>query len=409
MKRVLALVLLLVLGAFSAVAATAALDSEKTACATASASTPEHVLSVDGGSVHTIPGDSASDVQCVTVTADTVTVSGPTTTVTQTVTKTVTAQSDPPSNCTKTLAAGGDLSTFFATLVSGDVACLHGGSYTDGSAVSFSKTNVTLSSYPGERAELVGTGLLVSGTGDTISDLTIRDVLATDVDGMRVDGSGHHILENSILHVARHGILLGSSSSRVEIARNFIDQAGADGGSHASSLGPTQLHGIYAQGDNQTIDRNLITRSSGYGVHLYAHPSGTIVSENTIVGSITRAGILIDSSGGGLKVVNNILANNGLASSAGSTTAGITYRSCSAGGCVVDQNLCWNNKGGDIGGTLAGQATHTIHADPQFSDGAYRVSSTSPAVETARSDYAFSPDRDGNAIVGVPDLGAYER
>lgn len=84
----LALAASLTLG-LTAAFATGETTSEVSACATAS--TPAHTVAVDGGDVHTIPGDTAT--QCVTSTftvpTETTTVPGPTTTVTSTVTNTV--------------------------------------------------------------------------------------------------------------------------------------------------------------------------------------------------------------------------------------------------------------------------------------------------------------------------------
>ena len=66
---------------------------------------------------------------------------------------------------------------------------------------------------------------------------------------------------------------------------------------------------------------------------------------------------------------------------------------------------------GGVGGSLGGQVTHNRNTDPQFADAQYHVASTSPAVDTARPDFASFPDRDG--VMGVrgagADLGAYER
>lgn len=82
-----ALVVALALGLTAAFAVG---ESTGTVSACATASTPAHTVAVDGGAVHTIPGDTAT--KCVTSTytipTTTQTVPGPTTTVTSTVTTT---------------------------------------------------------------------------------------------------------------------------------------------------------------------------------------------------------------------------------------------------------------------------------------------------------------------------------
>ena len=82
-------------------------------------------------------------------------------TPTATPTPTPTPEPPPSSNtCTKTLAAGGDLSTFLSTLTSGGVGCLRGGDYTDGCSVSWnldasSVNRAVLQSYPGEQPSCI--------------------------------------------------------------------------------------------------------------------------------------------------------------------------------------------------------------------------------------------------------------
>jgi hypothetical protein len=115
---VLSLILVLAVGVATAFAVTA--PNEKVACASATASTPAHVVGVDGTGVSTIPGDTATDTECVTVTADTVTTPGPTTTVVETVTApapTTTAAA------TTTVADPAPTYTFQLDSASADVAC----------------------------------------------------------------------------------------------------------------------------------------------------------------------------------------------------------------------------------------------------------------------------------------------
>jgi hypothetical protein len=73
----------------------------------------------------------------------------------------------------------------------------------------------------------------------------------------------------------------------------------------------------------------------------------------------------------------------------------------------VDSNLAWNNRLGAV----SGSATNTLQADPKFVDDEYRVASGSPAINAARADSSFSPDRDRKPRPqsGGPDLGPYEK
>ena len=285
----------------------------------------------------------------------------------------------------------------------GDVACLHGGTYTDGTQINWSTdgtaTNrIVLTSYPGERAEIVGTDIEVVGDYLTVKDLTVRDIPSDD--GLAVQGNGDRIEHNEIYHTgyngsAGAGILLHTNALNTTVTRNYVHDVGPSGG--------TLYHGVYIAGNGAVVTHNVFANIiGGYGIQAYSSPSNIVIAENTAVGSLTRAGIVVQSSGGNITVANNILANN--------ATYGISFQACGSG-CTVDNNITWGNALGGVGGSLGGQVTHNRNTDPRFGDAQYHVSSTSPAVDTARPDFVSFPDRDG--VMGVRgaggDLGAYER
>jgi hypothetical protein len=305
----------------------------------------------------------------------------------------------PPPVCTKTAGAGADLSTFLGTLTAGDVGCLHGGNYTDGAAVSWSangtaSSRITLQSYPGESAKIVGTELDLVGNYLTARDLTVKDVSSGY--GIGFSGSNDRAEHNTITNVgasktAGAAILLHTGTNNDTVTRNYVDGAGPFGG--------TLYHGVYIQGNGHTITRNVFSNiRGGYGIQLYPSSSNTVVAENTAVGSATRSGIVIQTSGSNNAVVNNIFANN--------AGYGMANRSCT--GCTISNNIVWNNGSGDCENACP---TNTRHVDPLFSDAVFHVGAGSPAVDTATATYAFFPDLDGvPGVVGAgPDLGAYER
>jgi Right handed beta helix region len=227
--------------------------------------------------------------------------------------------------CTKSLATGGDLSDFLATLVQGDVGCLRGGTYTDGASVEWrrdasSSNRIMLQSYPGEQAEIIGTELVVAGDYLLVRNLTVRDVVHLDGDGLTASGAGARLEHNTVRHIARNGILLSRTSKEVVVARNFVDDVGWN-----SSKLPSEAHGIYVQGTGHLVWRNVFTRASGYGIHLYAHPSSVIVAENTAVEARSRGGIETRTDGSNIVVANNIFAGN--------ATYGMNCVAC-ASGCV---------------------------------------------------------------------------
>jgi parallel beta-helix repeat protein len=319
----------------------------------------------------------------------------PSTTTDPAATGQTTTTPGPGVECTSTLAPGGDLSSFVNSLTPGDTGCLRGGSYTDGPLITWSADGtsaspIVLTAVPGEEAEIVGTELSLAGDYLTIQNLTVLDVLATDADGISISGTRDSIEHSRILGTARHGILLHSSARNAELARNFVDLAGIDDGTH-STLSSSQIHGIYVQGSGHRILRNVFARVTGYGIHLYGSPSDILVSGNTAVASSTRTGLLVRTTGSGIVIVDNIFE-------------GGTLHSC--GGCLIDTNQVAG--GWTVQDAGAPQPTHTVAGPLLFTDAAYRLASGSPAVDAGRLDYAVSPDLDGNTVNGAADLGAYE-
>jgi hypothetical protein len=251
-----------------------------------------------------------------------------------------------------------------------------------------------LRSYPGEQA-ILHTSLGLAGDNLTASGLRITgiDPACGAESGFSVQGANDIIEYSSVYDVSRHGILQNTSASNTIIHGNFIESVGSE-----CNLD----HGVYFQTSGR-ITRNVFKDARcGYGIQLYTHTHDTIVAENTSVGSRVRAGIIIRTDGSNIAVVNNIFTGN--------ATYGIYYVACGSG-CVVDQNITWGNASGAVGGDLGGQVTANRDLDPQFTDARYHLAGTSPAVDTARNDYAYFPDLD--QVPGVagsgPDLGAYER
>jgi Right handed beta helix region len=191
------------------------------------------------------------------------------------------------------------------------------------------------------------------------------------------------------------GIVLHTASSNAVVTRNWVSDVGAAGcGSNCLK------HGIYIQGNGHTITNNLFSNIlGGYGIHLYPSSSNVVVAQNTAVTSQSRSGIVINTTGGNNKVVNNVFALN--------ATYGMSDLACGSG-CLVDHNLTWGNTSGDYEGFAP---TNPILGNPLFADSEYRVGVGSAAINSARPDYSYSPDRDGHSrplLLTSVDVGAYE-
>ena len=310
-----------------------------------------------------------------------------------------------PNDCTRVLAAGGNVALFLDSLSAGDVGCLRGGEYRPATD-SYLRldASATLKSYPGERAVIVGRGLWVTAAAQ-VRNLTIRDATLVDMSCLVVRGQGNKIVGNDLLGCGASNILLGTESRDALIQGTFSDRSGLN------SSNDLPDHGIYVQGIGHDIVRNVFVRMQGYGIHAYSsssgndgvQPSNIEINGNTTVYSEQKSGILIQSGAGGdIRTYNNIAAFN--------HDYGIKYQSdrtnCPSGPCPIDTNLVYGNRGGNLNGGAAARATNTIVADPLFVDSQFRISPSSPAVDKARLPLFF-PDRDGFTDT-VADLGAYK-
>lgn len=275
--------------------------------------------------------------------------------------------------------AGGTVASPYQTLqrlvdalLPGQTGCLRAGRYT---GVSFDLGGVTVRSYPGERATIVGTtqvrltavavklvDLVFEGTGGGNS----VKVYAADV-----------LIENSELTNLGKGnscLMLGSSSygvaARPIIRNNRFHDCGNEG--------DTLDHSIYASNVvDGKITGNVFWNSSGYAIQLYPNAQRTLFAHNTVDGGSpsARGGTLIggDSS---YSSAGNVVEANVIAFA---TTWGVRAGSDMGSGNVARGNCFWQNASGDVGSGIA--ASSNVVADPLFVDRArrdYRLKDGSP-------------------------------
>jgi Right handed beta helix region/Protein of unknown function (DUF1565) len=308
------------------------------------------------------------------------------------------------------------------TLTAGQTAYIRAGTYEEAlgescddhyntliwSASGRSDAPITLSGYPGEeRQVVVNTRLKLDGRWLRLRNLVVDrnhsyssfDSACTGHTNVAVYGDDDELSGLEIRNSNMSGIQLGSGGvDRARIIGNWLH----DNGTHTN-----RDHGIYwLSGSGGLIANNLIERSQAYGIQMYPSPSGQTIMENTIVASgYDRAGILLNTSGSKIGVVNNIVAFN--------TGPGIRVSSpCSD--CFADQNLLYGNSVDYDVGSGRVKIYRTIRLDPRFVDrlaGDYHLLSDSPAVDVAAAGYTMPNDLDGRVRPQgpAPDLGAYER
>jgi hypothetical protein len=197
--------------------------------------------------------------------------------------------------------------------------------------------------------------------------------------------------------------------------------------------GMSPFTGIVCSGcDNNLIHNNLIY-DMGYGISLRkgGECAGTTSEEhkktqnnkiyNNVIannppGPADQMAIQLSSSAYGNEFKNNIIFNGGVYDL-------WVNVGTSGNGNILDNNIWYNSNGFKMrweGSTLnslsayqsaSGQGAYSKNADPLFVNAAgnifYLQSDSSPAKD-AGVDVGLTQDFDGNPIVGIPDIGAYE-
>jgi len=236
--------------------------------------------------------------------------------------------------------------------------------------------------------------------------LVFQGATGSSTTNVYAEGNAHDIELSAceITGSARQGFFSEPSTRSIQIIGcNIHDNGGS---------GPTHLdHNVYMQGTGHVIVNSRIANApNGSDVQIYPSSDGVIVADNTIVGAMLD-GILAGSDGGGttsnLTLANNVVAFNG--------RYGIStwWDGAEGTGNLATRNVVWGNTTGQMDGTGMDWVDDTI-ADPLFVDlglGDLHLLFGSPAIDTAKEEYATPDDLDGAVRPqGLgPDVGAYER
>ena len=268
--------------------------------------------------------------------------------------------------------------------------------------------NIALRAYPGERPVITGQ-FKITGAWFRVSGFVFRGGTAANPDDVAVYVSGGDdiwISANEITGSVSSGIFLGdegpNSSDRVRILGNDIHDNGDDRNFD---------HGIYfGHGRHGLVANNLIRNNTAYGIQAYPDCDDTVFSGNTIVGN-GRSGVIVGGNGELASernnFVNNIVAFN--------DEIGIVayWEGPTGEGNTAYTNLVFGNREGSVTGPAL-KSSRTIGGDPRFQSrftGNFHLGAGSPAIDSARPEYALAIDRDGRRRPqgALPDLGAFER
>jgi parallel beta-helix repeat protein len=275
--------------------------------------------------------------------------------------------------CTRALSPGADVQS---AVNSGGVTCLHGGTYTRD--VKITASGATLTSYPGERATLVGR-LWVATNLVTVSDLNLDGKNSAGLPSPTITSNDSKFLNNDVSDEHTEicfdvGNDVWGTAARTLIQGNRIHACGA--------LPATNYdHGIYVSNatDTQILD-NVIYDNADRGVQLYPDAQRTTVSRNIIDGN--GEGVLFagDSS---TASSNNTVSNNVITYSKLRYNVESYWGGATGTGNVATNNCVYGGAQGNIGSQSGFSAVNNLVQDPQYRDranGDYTIPATNPCA-----------------------------
>jgi len=312
----------------------------------------------------------------------------PTTTVaTTTTTTTTTTTAAPPATCTKVASAGADVTSFLSTLSPGQTGCLHGGTYAGPVSIRSGGqvgSPISLTSYPGERARIVGRVVVF----DTANDLVVSNIdfdgngggntlPSPTIDGDRVTFVGNDVTNDHTAICFDLGSVDGYGTAvDVTISGNRIHDCG-------KLPAQNHDHGIYVEKTrNAHIIGNTIVGNADRGIQLYPDAQGSLIEHNTIVGN--GSGIII-SGDLGFASSDNTIRDNVIANSVLRYDVESWWSSGNPIGVgnAVTHNCIWGGADGTTDGGSGYTVSGSVIADPQFTSAAtgdYTLRAGSPCA-----------------------------
>jgi parallel beta-helix repeat protein len=276
-----------------------------------------------------------------------------------------------------------------SSLRPGQTGCFRAGSYSGPISVSVPK--ITLTSYPGERATLVGyLSVGATGSGATIKGLNIDGngaVATPQISASNTTFTGNDVTnENTAICFTVGGS--GYRPQNTVIRNNNIHNCGV--------LPPSNLdHGIYIDDATGTIVRaNWIHNNADFGVHIYPNGDNSLVTGNII--DSNGEGVIFAGAGGQTSD-NNVVEYNIITDSQvrqnvesywGSGPVGVgnvVRKNCIKG--ALDPIYATANGSGIMSPPVGFTLTSNLIADPRYVNqaaGNYRLQRNSPCASILR-------------------------
>lgn len=269
----------------------------------------------------------------------------------------------------------------------GEVGCLREGTYAEDDEISIATPEVTLASYPGERATIVGRVLVEEqGRGTRIEGLELDGRNSEALPSPTVNASGVVIADNDITNRNTGICVHVSDYEGVPIPAGVVIEGNRIHG--CGELPATNRHhGIYLDAAREaTIRDNLIYDNADRGVQLYPDADGTTVTGNVIDGNgegLIFGGDEDDSSDDNL-VTGNTITNSRVrynveANWPGPVGTGNLLRGNCVSGGAMD-----NGEGGIESPPEGFTAEDNLTAAPGYADpdaGDFRLAEDSPCLD----------------------------
>jgi hypothetical protein len=287
------------------------------------------------------------------------------------------------------------------SLGAGQTGCLRGGSYNQVSSGGYvlrarhggsRGSPITIRSYPGERATLVGIVYVPKGASNvTLTALTIVGTGGQNT--IQVHAADVIVQDNDITNNWKGNscLILGDNSGsgqalRPIVRRNRFHECGSPANSNHD-------HGIYVGNalDGQIVD-NLFWNMQAYAIHLYPNAQHTEVAHNVIDGDYPsiRGGVLFGGDTNWISSNNTVEYN--IISYAQTYNIESWWGGSPGTGNVARYNCLWAGKQGNINTSGGGFTTSNITiADPVFVNKAnhdYRLAAGSPCLSVVGYDTA---------------------
>jgi hypothetical protein len=277
------------------------------------------------------------------------------------------------------------------SLSRGETGCLRTGDYRADNEIRVDTPGVTLTSFPGERAEVTGRVYVTKeAPNSTVSDLDIDGRNDNDLPSPTINGKDVTLAGNDITN-HHEGICVSIGSldtwgraDRALIRDNRIHDCGR--------LPATNYdHGIYlVAGDDVVIRDNYIYDNADRGIQLYPDAQNTRVTGNVIDGN--GSGVIMSGAGNnassGTVIANNVITNSRIRDNVESyweSKVGhdnIVHDNCIGGGANDDGD------GGILHGSGVGFKAHdNLLKVPDYANraaGDFRIPASSPCASILR-------------------------